>query len=96
MIRSFGNALAEELYDDTQGKASRHFPRELWRVARRKLQILHEADRLDDLKVPPGNHLKKLSGDLVGFHSVRINDQWRVLFRWREGHAHQVAIVDYH
>ncbi len=96
MIRSFGNALASQLYDDTPRKDARHFPKELWRSARRKLQILHEAEVLDDLRVPPGNRLEKLRGDFLGFCSIRINDQWRIIFRWENGHAHQVAILDYH
>lgn len=96
MIRSFGNALAEELYDDSRGKESRHFPKELWRAARRKLQILHEAEQVEDLRTPPGNRLERLKGDLAGFSSIRINDQWRIIFRWEQGHAYQVSVVDCH
>lgn len=58
--------------------------------------MLEAAEVLDDLRVPPGNRLEKLSGSLDGFHSIRINDQWRVCFRWLEGAAHDVAILDYH
>jgi proteic killer suppression protein len=96
MIRSFGNALAEELFDDAPRKSARRFPKELWRTARRKLQQIHEAECLDDLRIPPGNHLEKLKGDLAGFHSIRINDQWRIVFRWEQQHAYQVSVVDYH
>jgi toxin HigB-1 len=96
MIRSFGNALAQELYDDTPGTHARHFPRDLWRAARRKLQLLHEADVPQDLRVPPGNRLEKLKGNLAGIYSIRINNQWRIIFRWEGSHAHQVSIVDYH
>lgn len=66
------------------------------RVARRNLQYLHEAADLRDLKSPPGNRLEGLKGDLKGFHSIRINDQWRVVFRWSGGNAFDVQIVDYH
>ncbi|MDR3738105.1 MAG: type II toxin-antitoxin system RelE/ParE family toxin [Terracidiphilus sp.] len=66
------------------------------RVARRKLLYLHRAARLDDLRVPPGNQLELLKGDRAGTYSIRINDQWRICFVWREGDAHDVEIVDYH
>ena len=65
-------------------------------VARRKLRQLEVAARLDDLRIPPGNRLEALKGDRAGKHSIRINDQWRVCFRWREGAAEEVEIVDYH
>jgi toxin HigB-1 len=96
VIESFGNALAEDLFDDKNSKATKAFPPELRRVARRKLQYLHEAADLRDLKSPPGNRLEGLKGDLKGFHSIRINDQWRVVFRWTGGNAFDVQIVDYH
>lgn len=62
----------------------------------KKLVIVHGASSLDDLKIPPGNRLEKLRGDRSGQHSIRVNDQWRVCFRWSEGNAHDVEIVDYH
>jgi proteic killer suppression protein len=62
----------------------------------RKLRLINNAKRLDDLRVPPGNRLEALKGERYGQHSIRINDQWRICFVWREGHAHQVEIVDYH
>ena len=96
MIGSFGNVLAEDLFDDKNSKATKAFPPELRRVARRKLQYLHEAADLRDLKSPPGNRLEGLKGELKGFHSIRINDQWRVVFRWSGGNAFDVQIVDYH
>lgn len=96
MIESFGNVLAGDLFDDNTSKATKAFPRELRRVARRKLQYLHEAADLRDLKSPPGNRLEGLKGDLKGFHSIRINDQWRVVFRWSGGNAFDVQVVDYH
>ena len=96
MIESFGNALAEDLFEDRRTRATRAFPPDLRRVARRKLLYLHDAAELRDLRVPPGNRLESLRGDLAGFHSIRINDQWRVVFRWQGGNAFDAQIVDYH
>ncbi len=95
MIKSFGNKIAEDLYNDKKTKALSKFPSELLRVARRKILYVHEADQLIDLKVPPGNRLEALKGDLKGYHSIRINNQWRVVFKWNGG-AEDVQIVDYH
>jgi len=95
VITSFGNKLAEALYDDRQTKETRGFPSELRRAARRKLLLLHDAAELRDLRAPPANHLKALKGELRGFHSVRINDQWPLVFRWTAGHAQDVAVLDY-
>lgn len=95
VIESFGNRLAEDLFDDVTSKAVRRFPHELRRTARRKLLYLHDAATLRDLEVPPGNRLEALRGDREGFHSIRINDPWRVVFVWRDGNAHQVQVVDY-
>jgi len=72
------------------------FAPELRRIARRKLLYVHDAAELKDLRVPPGNRLERLKEDRQGFHSIRINDQWRLVFRWTSGSAHEVAIVDYH
>ena len=96
MIETFGNVLAEHLFDDRRSKATRSFPAELRRVARRKLLYLHDAAVLGDLRLPPGNRLEKLRGDWQGFHSIRINNQWRLVFRWTGGNAIDVQIVDYH
>ena len=96
MIESFGNQLAEDLFDDKASRATRKFPSELRRAARRKLLYLHDAVELRDLRVPPGNRLELLKGDLAGFHSIRINDQWRVVFMWNSGSLSDVQIVDYH
>lgn len=95
MIKSFGNKIAEDLYNDKRSKALSKFSSELLRVARRKILYIHDADQLIDLRVPPGNKLESLKGDLKGYHSIRINDQWRVVFRWSGG-AEDVQIVDYH
>jgi proteic killer suppression protein len=96
MIINFANKLAEDLFEDRTTKATRSFPPELHRVARRKLQYLHEAAELNDLKVPPGNKLEALKRDRVGFYSIRINDQWRLIFRFEQGNAKDVSIEDYH
>ena len=96
MIESFGNTLANDLFNDKNSKATKAFPPELRRAARRKLQYVHEAAYLRDLKSPPGNRLEGLKGDFKGFHSIRINDQWRVVFRWSGGNAFEVQIVHYH
>jgi toxin HigB-1 len=95
MIISFKGQLAEDLFLDRMTGVTRRFPPNLRGVAQRKLQYLNAATRIDDLKMPPGNRLEALKGDLAGYHSIRINDQWRVVFRWDQG-AHQVQIVDYH
>jgi proteic killer suppression protein len=96
VIESFGNAVAEDLFEDKNSKATKAFPSELRRAARRKLHYLHEAVDLRDLKSPPGNRLEGLKGERKGFHSIRINDQWRVVFRRSGGNAFDVQIVDYH
>ena len=96
MIDSFGNRLTEDLFFDRRSKETRGFPADLLRVARRKVLYLHDAAELEDLRTPPGNRLEALKGRWKGFHSIRINDQWRVVFRWEHGNAHDVAVVDYH
>jgi proteic killer suppression protein len=96
MIESFGNRLAEDLFFDRRSRETRQFPPELLRAVRRKVLYLHDAAALEDLRVPPGNRLEALKGRWKGFHSIRINDQWRLVFRWEHGHAFDVAVVDYH
>jgi toxin HigB-1 len=93
MIKSFRNAAAEAAWARRFVKG---VPNDIMRVAHRKLMQMHNARTLEDLRAPPGNRLEALSGDRKGQHSVRINDQWRVCFRWRDGDAHDVEIVDYH
>jgi len=78
------------------GRIPKRFPADIAGVARRKLRMLDTAARLDDLRVPPANRLEALAGDRAGQHSIRVNDQWRVCFVWRDGGAHAVEIVDYH
>jgi proteic killer suppression protein len=92
MIESFACAETEQIF---QGSMSRRFPPAIQRTARRKLLQLEAATQLTDLRVPPGNRLEPLQGGRSGQHSIRINDQWRICFRWQAG-AHDVEIVDYH
>lgn len=75
---------------------SRRLPADMQAVARRKLRMLNNAATLEDLRIPPANRLEALKGDRKGQHSILINDQWRVCFRWKDGDAHDVQIVDYH
>lgn len=96
MILSFANQLAEDIFEDRMTKTVRKLPVELYRIARRKLLYLHDADVLTDLKVPPGNRLEALKGKLKGFYSIRINNQWRVVFRWQGNNALEVSVLDYH
>lgn len=96
VIRSFGNRLAEDLYDDRRSAAVRRLPPALYAAARRKLLYLHDADALRDLRVPPGNRLEALKGGLRGWFSIRVNEQLRIVFRWSASSAFDVKIVDYH
>ena len=93
MIRSFRDHDTERIF---QRQKVRRFPPDLRRVALRKLVMLDAATTLADLKVPPANRLEKLAGDRLGQHSIRINDQFRICFRWLGSDAHDVEIVDYH
>lgn len=93
MIKSFAGRDTERLFGR---EPVRRFPAELHRVMLRKLVALDAAEVLDDLRVPPGNRLEKLKKDRVGQHSIRVNDQWRICFRWRDGDAFEVELVDYH
>jgi proteic killer suppression protein len=94
MIRSFKGRYAEAILADRQ--IPKGFPQGLARVARRKLVQLNNAVALGDLAVPPGNQLEGLKGNLAGKHSIRINDQWRIMFRWANAGPEDVEIVDYH
>jgi len=96
MISSFGNKLAEHLFDDLVTKETRKLPAGLQRAARRKLLYLHDAGELADMRVPPGNRLEALMGDRKGTRSIRINQQWRITFRGESGNAYDVAAEDYH
>lgn len=93
MIRSFKCSETEKVF---RRERSRRLPQAIQRIAMRKLWVLDAATELNELCVPPSNHLETLHGDRKGQHSVRINRQWRICFRWRSGDAHDVEIVDYH
>ena len=92
MIQSFSDKKTEALFHDTRVREFQGIAR----AAKRKLETLNSASRLEDLMVPPSNRLERLKGDLKNFYSIRINDQWRVVFGWRDGESFDVRIVDYH
>ena len=93
MIESFASEETEKIF---RGQVSRKFPRDMQRTARRKLLYLDDAEDLRDLLAPPGNRLEKLKGDRTGQYSIRINQQWRICFKWSGNKAKDVEIVDYH
>lgn len=93
MIRTFADKEAEKIW---AGTPSRRLPGDIQGVARRKLRMLNNASNLDDLRIPPANCLEALKGNRKGQHSIRINDQWRICFRWHSGDAYDVEILDYH
>lgn len=93
MIRSFADRETELIWS---GRRSRRLPSDMQAVALRKLRLINVAKVLDDLRMPPGNRLELLKGDLAGYYSIRINDQWRICFVWSEGGASNVKILDYH
>ena len=93
MIRDFADKETEKIWE---GTVSRRLPHDIQTVARRKLRMLNNARQLEDLRIPPANRLEVLKGDRRGQHSIRINDQWRICFRWDDGDASQVEVVDYH
>lgn len=93
VIESFKSKEAERVWS---GEVSRRLPGEIQQIARRKLRMINNARSLEDLRIPPANRLEALKGERKGQHSIRINDQWRICFVWREGNATNVEIVDYH
>ena len=93
MIKEFADSEPEKLFG---GQRPRRFPSQILKRALIKLSVLDAADSLEDLRVPPGNRLEKLKGNRSGQHSIRINDQWRICFKWRDGDAFSVEIADYH
>ena len=93
MIRSFRDSETERVF---LRERSRRLPPDVQRIAQRKLAILDAAESLQDLRGPPGNRLERLSGSREGQYSIRINDQWRVCFRWSDGDTYEVEIIDYH
>ncbi|MBW1860656.1 MAG: type II toxin-antitoxin system RelE/ParE family toxin [Deltaproteobacteria bacterium] len=96
MIKSFADKVARDVYHGTNTRYARKLPRQLHSEARRLLDQVNASPSLDFLRTPPGNRLEKLSGDMQGFWSLRINERWRIIFRWAEDDALDVKIVDYH
>lgn len=93
MIKSFGEKETRKIW---QGQYSKRLPQDIQQLARRKLRLINNARTLTDLRLPPANRLEPLRGQRAGQHSIRINDQWRICFFWKAGHAFDVEIVDYH
>ncbi len=93
MVKSFRCKETEKVF---LRQRSARFSADIYRIALRKLLLLDAAERLEDLRIPPGNRLEKLTGNRQGQHSIRINDQWRICFRWSAGDAYELEIVDYH
>jgi toxin HigB-1 len=93
MILSFGSKDTEKIW---LGDRVKKFPLQIQEMGRRKLRMIHNSVDLADLRIPPANRLEKLSGNLKGFYSIRINDQWRIVFKWNAGNATEVEILDYH
>jgi len=96
MILDFGDQTTDDIFNGEDTKAARRIPKAIWTVASRNLDMLNAAHDLKDLQVPPGNRLEKLKGNFALFHSIRINDQFRLIFHWTDGNAKQVQITDYH
>lgn len=93
MLKSFRDKETEKIFER---RFSTKFPKNIQHLARRKLVMLHATPELNALRIPPGNRLKALKGDRKGRHSIRINDQWRICFKWKVGDAYDVEITDYH
>jgi proteic killer suppression protein len=97
VIKSFRDRASEDLFNGRNSKAARKAcPEALWKVVARKLDLLDSVDRLEDLRIPPGNRLERLSGTRQGEHSIRINEQYRICFRWTDAGAADVEVTDYH
>jgi toxin HigB-1 len=93
MINSFGSKETEKIWN---GDRVKNLPHEIQQIGRRKLRMLNNSQNLLDLKVPPSNKMEKLSGKMNDLYSIRINDQWRIIFKWENGTANEVTIIDYH
>jgi proteic killer suppression protein len=93
MIKSFGSKETEKIWE---GIRSTKIPFEIQQIGRRKLRMINNSVSIIDLRIPPSNRLEKLSGNLKDYHSIRINDQWRIIFKWQNGHSFEVEIIDYH
>ena len=96
MITSFGDVATEDVWNGTASGRTRRFGPDVLKAAARKLDAIQAAEDLSDLSALPGNRLEALRGDLAGFHSIRVNDQWRIVFRWEKGGAAEVRLTDYH
>jgi toxin HigB-1 len=96
VIINFSDKATEDIYNGEDSKAARSIPRSIWKIACRKLDMLNAAVDVKDLRVPPANRLEKLKGKLSDFHSIRINDQYRIIFVWNNHNAENVLITDYH
>lgn len=93
MIISFGSKETEKIWD---GERIKKIPLEIQQIGRRKLRMLNNSQNIADLMIPPSNRLEKLSGKLKDYYSIRINDQWRIIFKWENNHSYEVEIIDYH
>lgn len=93
MIKSFADKETEKIWNGTRSKK---LPNQIQNIARRKLRMLNNALNINDLRIPPANRLEKLKGDYKKYHSIRINDQWRIIFKWQNSNAIEVEIIDYH
>ena len=96
MIIDFDDQTTSDIFHGLDTRQARKVPNSLWDIAVRKLDMINAAHELRDLRIPPANRLEPLKGKMSGFHSIRINDQYRVVFRWIEGNAKSVSITDYH
>jgi toxin HigB-1 len=96
MIQSFADQTTADLFVGQPSRSARRIPQTLWSTVQRKLKFLDVAQRLSDLASPPGNRLEALKGDQYGRHSIRVNDQYRLTFRWEGNHAYEVRCEDYH
>ena len=96
MIQSFSDETTADLFRERNTRGARRIPRELWRIVQRKLKLVDGAARLDDLAIPAGNRLERLNCRGAERHSIRVNNQYRVTFRWESGHAYEVCVEDYH
>ena len=96
MIVTFLSETTRDIYDGLESKQARKVPQTIWKAAQRKLDLLNAAHSLNDLKAPPANRLEALKSNLKGKHSIRVNDQYRLVFEFRGGNAYEVEIIDYH
>ncbi|RUA35827.1 MAG: plasmid maintenance system killer family protein [Bacteroidetes bacterium] len=93
MIKSFGSKESEKIWN---GERSKKLPNEIQNIARRKLRMINNSQDLQDLRIPPSNRLEKLGGNLNEFYSIRVNKQWRIIFKWENGNCFEIEITDYH